>query len=95
MGLHKDGTPDDVFRPDEYMTRGMVGTTLSRIIFGDAFNGQPGHRWDAHLNILHKIGIIKSTTTPHPRSVEKRKNAFLMIYRTDKKFHKWRELKDE
>lgn len=89
MGLKKDWSPDVVFRPNETMTRAMVGTTISRILFGTTYNvplTDKKTKWYAlHLKALVKEDIL--TKIGNVLQEEKRGNIFIMIYRVDKKFH--------
>ncbi len=94
MGLQEDWTPDVVFNPDKLMTRAMVGTTISRLLFRWAFNikkWEPYHRRDKHLLALKKVWIM--TKIDNPREIAKRWHTMLMLYRADKFFNLWKQIK--
>jgi len=92
MWLKKDWRPDTTFRPEEYMTRAMVTTTLSRIVFRWRYNWQEWKRYEAHMQALAQAKIIQNVYSPTPDTFEKKWNVILMMYRSDKLVHKRSDL---
>lgn len=90
MGLKSDGEVDSTFRPDKYVDRAMVATTLSRMLFGDTYNRKSKEWYKEHLYALKKSDIL--THTSEPRRLEKRGYALLMLYRADQKRNKRNDL---
>ena len=81
MGLKTDGTPASTFSPDGQVNRAIFGTTLSRTLWGNKYNGGP-NRYSNHLNALFTNQIIANKDTPFNR--ELRGYVMLMMMRADK-----------
>jgi len=54
---------------------------ISRLLYGDKYNGQPGKRYEAHLKALNAAGIMKDISTP--MVAELRGYVMLMMMRVD------------
>lgn len=85
MGLKTDGTPADVFNPDDFVTRAIFGTTLSRAIWWDK-NNWWSNWYQKHLEDLKANGIMNVINYPNNR--ELRGYVMLMMMRTDQKIMK-------
>jgi len=54
------------FQPNALVTRAALGTVLSRLLYGDQFNGTMGNeRYVGHLEALNKAGYMHKIDTPH------------------------------
>ncbi|MFA5747767.1 MAG: S-layer homology domain-containing protein, partial [Candidatus Absconditabacterales bacterium] len=80
MGLKYDGTPDTTLRPNGLVTRAQFGTMLSRLIYGNKYNGNKESRYGPHLSALKKNGIIKDISKPTMQ--EQRGYIMIMLMRT-------------
>ncbi len=85
MGLKTDGTPADKFYPNEQVNRAIFGTTLSRALRWDKYNGGQ-NRYAKHLDALYASQIITSKDKPFNR--ELRGYVMLMMMRADKNITK-------
>ena len=81
MWLKSDGTPDTMFTSNGILTRAQFGTILSRLLYGDTYNGKPGKRYEAHLKALNAAGIMKDISKP--MAAELRGYILLMMMRVD------------
>ena len=81
MWLKTDGSPATTFQPNEQVNRAIFGTTLSRTLRGDTYNGGQ-NRYSKHLNALLTNKIITSTGNVFNR--ELRGYVMLMMLRGDK-----------
>lgn len=79
MGLKADGTPDVKFNPSGKITRAQFGTILSRLLYGNVYNNQPGQWYTAHLQALQKVKII--TKISQPTMLELRGRVMVMMKR--------------
>lgn len=77
MGLMGQGI--DKFRPNDKVTRGEFGTTLSRALWGDKYNGATPF-YKNHLEALRDAGIMKMIDTPN--QMEIRGYVMLMLMRS-------------
>ena len=75
MGLMGQGI--EKFRPNDKVTRGEFGTTLSRALWGDKYNGATPF-YKNHLEALKEAGIMKMIDTPN--QMEIRGYVMLMLY---------------
>ena len=66
MGLMGQGI--DKFRPNDKVTRGEFGTTLSRALWGDKYNGATPF-YKNHLEALRDAGIMKMIDTPNQMEI--------------------------
>lgn len=85
MGLKTDGSPADIFNPDDEVNRAIFGTTLSRALFGDTHNGGQ-NRYGKHLNALKEKAVMNYIDKPFNR--ELRGYVMLMMMRADQKITK-------
>ena len=85
MGLKTDGTPADKFNPNGQVNRAIFGTTLSRALRGDKYNGGQ-NRYTKHLDALFEKAIITKKDKPFNR--ELRWYVMLMMMRSDKNITK-------
>lgn len=85
MGLKTDGSPAPKFQPNEQVNRAIFGTTLSRTLRGEAYNGGQ-NRYSKHLNALFTNKIITSTGNVFNR--ELRGYVMLMMLRGDRAIKK-------
>ena len=69
----------DKFRPNDKVTRGEFGTTLSRALWGDKYNGATPF-YKNHLEALRDAGIMKMIDTPN--QMEIRGYVMLMLMRS-------------
>ncbi|MFA7298862.1 MAG: S-layer homology domain-containing protein [Candidatus Absconditabacterales bacterium] len=60
MGLESNGTPAQNFNPSGVVTRAEFGTALSRLLYGDIYNGGFPY-YTNHLNALRQANIITNT----------------------------------
>lgn len=77
MGLMGQGI--EKFRPNDKVTRGEFGTTLSRALWGDKYNGATPF-YKNHLEALKEAGIMKMIDTPN--QMEIRGYVMLMLQRS-------------
>ena len=77
MGLMGQGITS--FRPNDKVTRGEFGTTLSRALWGDKYNGATPF-YKNHLEALRDAGIMKMIDTPN--QMEIRGYVMLMLMRS-------------
>lgn len=78
MGLQNDGdTPLDLFNPNELMSRKYVVTTLSRMIWGNKYDGADPF-YSKHMQAMQDAGLIAN---PDPDMPEQRINAFTIMMR--------------
>ena len=87
MGLKKDGTPDTIFKPNNYVTRAQFGTMLSRLIYGDMYNVALGSKtpwYYNHLQALQKNEIMMQISNPTIKK-EMKGWIMLMLYRISQK----------
>lgn len=68
MGLKTDGTPADKFNPNGQVNRAIFGTTLSRALRGDKYNGGQ-NRYTKHLDALFEKAIITKKDKPFNREL--------------------------
>lgn len=80
MGLMGQGI--DAFRPNDKVTRGEFGTTLSRAMWGDKYNGGTPF-YANHLAALKDNGVMTKTETPN--QMEIRGWVMLMLQRAAEK----------
>ncbi len=64
MGLEYEGSPAKIFDPQAHVSRAMMSTIFSRLLFGDAYNGNAQNRYIDHMNALKKSGILKMIGDP-------------------------------
>ena len=76
MGLMGQGI--DAFRPNDKVTRGEFGTTLSRAMWGDKYNGGTPF-YANHLAALKEAGVMNKIDTPN--QMEIRGFVMLMLQR--------------
>jgi hypothetical protein len=81
MWLTYDGYPAPSFNPNELVKRSHFATTLSRLIFGGAFNGNSKNRYADHMHALKRASIMSYISNPQMK--ELRWYVFLMLMRTD------------
>jgi len=58
MWLKYDGTPDTSFRPHEKVSRAIFTTLLSRLLFGDIYNGDADCWYCPHAKALNEHWIV-------------------------------------
>ncbi len=80
MGLMGQGI--DAFRPNDKVTRGEFGTTLSRAMWGDKYNGGTPF-YTNHLAALKEAGVMTKIETPN--QMEIRGFVMLMLQRATEK----------
>lgn len=85
MGLKTDGTPAEVFNPNDEVTRAIFGTTLSRALFWETYNGGQ-NRYEKHLQALKTNAIMTQIDKPFNREI--RGYVMLMMMRADQKLTK-------
>jgi len=68
MGLKTDGTPADIFNPDDQVNRAIFGTTLSRALFGETYNGGQ-NRYAKHLEALKTNAVMNFIDKPFNREL--------------------------
>lgn len=81
MGLKGDGTPADMFNPDQFIDKAQFATMLSRLMYGKA-NNDTTCWYCKHIEALKADGVIKvdtDLTTALPRGW-----AMLMLMRLGK-----------
>lgn len=86
MGLHGDGSPWEVFRPDDVLTRAEFGTLLSRMLRWVTYNSadpNAENRYEGHLQALKDSGIMQHIETPW--AVELRVYAWIIFMRLSQK----------
>lgn len=74
MGINTNG----IFNPNGVLSRAEFGTVLSRVLFGDTYNGGNPF-YSAHLNALNQAGLMNDLSNPE-RAIM-RGDAFLLLYR--------------
>jgi len=74
MGINTNG----IFNPNGVLSRAEYGTILSRVLFGDTYNGGNPF-YAAHLNALNQAGLMNDLSNPE-RSIM-RGDAFLLLFR--------------
>jgi hypothetical protein len=74
MGINTNG----IFNPNGVLSRAEFGTVLSRVLFGDTYNGGNPF-YAAHLNALNQAGLMNDLSNPE-RAIM-RGDAFLLLYR--------------
>jgi len=74
MGINTNG----IFNPMGVLSRAEFGTVLSRVLFGDVYNGGNPF-YAAHLNALNQAGLMNDLSNPE-RSIM-RGDAMLLLYR--------------
>lgn len=74
MGINTNG----IFNPNGVLSRAEYGTILSRVLFGDVYNGGNPF-YAAHLNALNQAGLMNDLSNPE-RSIM-RGDAFLLLFR--------------
>lgn len=74
MGINTNG----IFNPNGVLSRAEYGTILSRVLFGDTYNGGNPF-YAAHLNALNQAGLMNDLSNPE-RAIM-RGDAFLLLYR--------------
>lgn len=80
MGIMGQNMPEHKFLPFNYVTRSQVATMLSRIIWGDKYDG--GTPWyAAHMEALKDAGIMNNISNPNENTA--RYAIWLMAQRTD------------
>jgi len=75
MGINTNG----IFNPNGTLSRGEFGTILSRVLFGDVYNGGNPF-YAAHLNALNQAGLMNDLSNPE-RSIM-RGDAMLLLFRS-------------
>lgn len=80
MGLKTDGTPAKTFDPNDQVNRAIFGTTLSRALRWETYNGGQ-NRYIKHLEALKAKGIMNKIQQPFNR--ELRGYVMLMMMRAD------------
>lgn len=58
----------DSFDPNTYVTRAQFGTILSRVIWGDTYNGGTTY-YTKHLTALKNAGIMTQISTPSMKEI--------------------------
>ena len=72
-------TENHKFNPNQEVTRAQLGTTISRMLYGDKFQwGFP--YYEKHLKILNQKNIMKNVENPQDR-IELRKWVWIMLMR--------------
>lgn len=80
MGLHSDGkTPLSAFDPHKFVSRAELITTLSRVLYGNAYDNNQQYTW--FENHMQKFLEEKIITKLLPHKLATRNEAFLMMYR--------------
>ncbi|MEI7562684.1 MAG: hypothetical protein WCJ39_03030 [bacterium] len=79
MGHNPDGSLSKQFSPNDLVTRAQFGTVLSRVLWGNLYNGGVTYYLN-HLKALQKIGIVK--TISNADALEKRGYVMLMLMRS-------------
>lgn len=88
MGYFYDGqSPQTSFYPEEPVTRAMFATILSRLLFGEQFNGNKDNRYIDHIQALNRAWIF--TKIDNPSMNELRWYAFIVIYRIKNNKNIW------
>jgi len=64
MGLEYNGIPAHIFDPYAHVSRAMMSTIFSRLLFGNAYNGNAQNWYIDHMNALKKSGILKMIGDP-------------------------------
>lgn len=64
MGLEYNGIPATVFDPNAHVSRAMVSTILSRLLFGTEYNGNAACWYCDHMQALKNSGILKMIGDP-------------------------------
>jgi len=64
MGLEYNGVPATVFDPYAHVSRAMMSTIFSRLLFGDEYNGNASCWYCDHMQALKKSGILKMIGDP-------------------------------
>ncbi|MDO4713250.1 MAG: hypothetical protein Q4B28_00915 [bacterium] len=90
MGLMGQGIA--AFRPNDKVTRGEFGTTLSRALWGDKYNTTETPYYKNHLVALKDAGIMKMIDTPN--QLEIRGYVMLMLQRASEGATKDAQCKD-
>ncbi|MDR2190256.1 MAG: hypothetical protein LBP53_03555 [Candidatus Peribacteria bacterium] len=79
MGYYSDGkTVKSAFSPNATLTTAEVATTISRLLRGNANQGNEQWRYHNHLLALQKAGIIPRNIDPMKK--ELRGSIFQMLY---------------
>lgn len=79
LGLMGIGT-NGIFNPNGQVTRAEFGTVLSRVLYGDTYNGGNPY-YEAHLNALKAAGIMNDISNPDMKEI--RGYVMLMMQRSD------------
>ena len=56
--------PSHIFDPYAHVSRAMMSTIFSRLLFGNAYNGNAQNWYIDHMNALKKSGILKMIGDP-------------------------------
>lgn len=59
MGLRGDGSPADIFNPNNLLDKAQYSTMLSRLIYGEINNSETCWYCN-HVDVLYRDGIITS-----------------------------------
>jgi len=81
MWLTYDGYPAPSFNPNDPVKRNHFATTLSRLIFGNAFNGNSQNWYVDHMRALKRANVMNYIS--NPQMLELRWYIMLMLMRTD------------
>jgi hypothetical protein len=81
MGIMGQGISQ--FRPFDVVTRAEFGTILSRVLWGNKYDGETPY-YAAHLNALKTAGIMTQITDPE-NTKEVRGYVMIMLQRADEK----------
>jgi hypothetical protein len=79
MGRDSKGKAMSSFSPNGQVTRAQFGTVLSRVLWGNIYDGGTMY-YSNHLKALQKVRIIKSSD--NASSLEKRGYVMLMLMRS-------------
>lgn len=81
MWLQSDWTPGTTFNPNAIVTRAQFGTMLSRLLYGNTYNGVAkwSDYYSPHLKALQKNAIMNNISKP--RNSELRGNVMIMMQR--------------
>ncbi|MBU0627169.1 S-layer homology domain-containing protein [Patescibacteria group bacterium] len=83
MGLKKNGAPDTIFNPNNFITRAQFGTMLSRLLYDGAYNVPLDSKslwYQEHLEALQENNIMTKISSPMTRK-EIKGWIILMMYR--------------
>lgn len=86
MGVQSDGThAQTLFHPTHKITHAEVATILSRMLWGNTYQGTPKYWYQNHLFALQKQGIIAKSIAPREKALRGRAFArFMQIFQVFK-----------